>query len=154
MGIGKKIGMIVLGYLVIGGLIALTQLGLTKVFEPPCNGIPLHTLWADFRGRDMLDEPEALDARRTGKYDEPFMFYAFRLVRGLARWLPDLYQHVIAGDMTVRNYLLGGFVCYTGFPLPYGFSSESTKESGKAPDDSGVTTHDVWTEDKGTRKPQ
>ena len=67
----------------------------------------------------MLDVHGALDTPHTGKHDEPFIFYVFRRGRGLARWLPDLYQQVIAGDMTVRNYLLGGFVCYIGFPLPY-----------------------------------
>ena len=151
MGIGQKIGVIVVGYCVIGGLLALTQLGLTKVFEPPCHGISWHTLWADFRGRDMLDVHEALDARHTGKRDEPFIFYVSRLVR----WLPDLYQHVIAGDMTVQNYLLGGFVCCTGFPLPYGFSSEPlAKEAGNTLEEPAITTHDVWTEEKGARKPQ
>jgi hypothetical protein len=69
-------------------LLALTQLGLSKVFEPPCNGIILHTLWTDFRRRDMLDVHEALDARHTGKRDEPFIFYVSRLARDLARWLP------------------------------------------------------------------
>jgi hypothetical protein len=57
--------------------------------------------------------------------------------------------------MTVRNYLLGGFVCYTGFPLPYGFSSESpAQETGKTLEEPAITTHDVWTEEKGARKPQ
>ena len=51
MRIGKSIGVIVLGYFVIGGLIALTQLGITKLFEPPCHGIVLHTLWAHFPRR-------------------------------------------------------------------------------------------------------
>jgi hypothetical protein len=145
VGIGKIIGVIVIGYFVIGGLLAFTQLGMTKLFEPPCHGIVLHTLWADFPRR--LDAYEALQ----GKSEGPLVF---GLVRGLARWLPDLYQHVIAGDMTVRNYLLGGFVCYTGFPLPYGFSSEPPKESGNKPDDAEITKHDVWTEEKGARKPQ
>ena len=154
MGIGQKIGVIVVGYCVIGGLLAFTQLGMTKVFEPPCHGIALHTLWADFRGRDMLDVPEVLDARHTGKRDEPFLFHVSRLARGLARWLPDLYQHVIAGDMTVQSYLLGGFVCYTGFPLPYGLSAESPKASRNRPDEPAITTHDVWTEEEGARKMQ
>jgi hypothetical protein len=145
MRIGKTIGVIVVGYFVIGGLLALTQLGMTKLFEPPCNGIVLHTLWADSPGR--LDAYEALQGKREGPL-------VFGLARSLVRWLPDLYQHVIAGDMTVRNYLLGGFVCYTGFPFPYGFSSDSPKESGNKPDDAEITTHDVWTEEKGARKPQ
>ena len=55
--------------------------------------------------------------------------------------------------MTVRNYLLGGFVCYTGFPLPYDFSAASPEVSGNTPDESAITTHDVWTEEKGARKP-
>jgi hypothetical protein len=154
MGVGQKIGAMVIGYCVLGGLLALTQLGLSKLFEPPCHGIPLHTLWADFRARDMLDVHDALEARHTGKHDEPFIAYVFRLVRGLARWLPDLYQHVITGDMTVQNYLLGGFACYTGFPLPSGFSAESPQESGNTPDEPAIITHDVWTEEKGVRKPQ
>jgi len=33
--VGKRIGVIVIGSFVIGGLIALTQPGLTKVREPP-----------------------------------------------------------------------------------------------------------------------
>jgi hypothetical protein len=145
MRIGKKIGVLVIGYFVIGGVIALTQLGMTKVFEPPCNGIALHTLWADFPRR--LEGHEVLQGKREKSL-------IFGLGRGLAQWLPDLYQHLIAGDMTVRNYLLGGFVCYTGVPLLYGFSSESTRESGNKPDDAEITKHDVWTEEKGARKPQ
>jgi hypothetical protein len=140
MQMGKTIGVIVLGYFVIGGLLTLTQLGLTKLFEPPCNGIVLHTLWAHFPRR--LEDHEILQ----GKREDPRLF---GLVRGLARWLPDLYQQVITGDMTVRNYLLGGFVCYTGFPLPYG----SSQEPGNKPEEPEITRHDVWTEEKGSRKP-
>lgn len=156
MKIGKRIGFIIIGYFAIGGLIALTQLGLSKLFEPPCNGIPLHTLWTDFRGRDMLDDLERLQATAEGKQgDESLVFYVFRFGRGLARWLPDLYREVIVGDMTVQNYLLGGFQCYTGFPLPHGFAPEAAPESGNKPEDSDISKHDIWQEgdSKGARKP-
>jgi hypothetical protein len=110
MEIGKKVGSVVIGYLVIGGLIALTQLGLTKLFEPPCSGTIVHTLWTDFPKR--LDDSEVL----AGKREDPL---AFGLVRGLVQWLPDLYQEVIAGDMTVRDYLLGGYKCVAAKALQF-----------------------------------
>jgi len=103
---------IVIGYFVIGGLIALTQLGLTKVFEPPCNGTPIHTLWAGFRQDGSVDLSDRLVATREGKpADEPLLVYAVRVGLRLAQWLPDLYREVIVGDMTVRDYLLGGYQC-------------------------------------------
>lgn len=110
MKIGNALVSIVIGYFVIGGLIALTQLGLTKLFEPPCNGTIVHTLWADFPQR--VDDFDALQ----GKKDESLIF---GLVRGVAQWLPDLYQEVIVGDMTVRDYLLGGYKCVAASPISW-----------------------------------
>jgi len=104
---GKKIRGLVIGYFAIGALIAVTQLGLVNLFEPDCAGKVVHTLWVDF--------PKGLDHREAS--------LIFGLARGLARWLPDLYQEVIAGDMTVRNYLLGGYKCVAAkaFQFPPGF---------------------------------
>jgi hypothetical protein len=118
MKIGKAIGFVVIGYFAIGALIGLTQLGLTKLYEPPCNGTAVHTLWADFPKR--LEDYEVLQ----GKVEESVIF---GFTRGLVRWLPDLYTEVVAGDMTVRNYLLGGFRCYPAVPLPQRVLPGSTK---------------------------
>jgi hypothetical protein len=99
---GNTLVAVVIGYFVIGGLIALTQLGLTKLFEPPCHGTVVHTLWEDFPKQSS--DYDALQ----GKKDDSLIF---GLARGLVQWLPDFYQEVIAGDMTVRDYLLGGYTC-------------------------------------------
>ena len=114
MGIGEKIRSIVIGYFVIGTLIGLTQLGLTKLFEPPCNdGRVEHILWRDYGWR-IIDITEDLRRPLPGeqaKHAEPPMQFYFRIGRGLARWLPDLYREVITGEMKVRDYLLGGYQC-------------------------------------------
>ena len=81
---------IIVGYLAIGIVIGLGQLGLSKLFEPPCNGQIEHRLWQ--------------------AYDK-------HLILGAARWMPDLYDHLIAGDMTIKDYLLGGYRCITHVPL-------------------------------------
>ena len=151
---GKTIGVIVVGYCLIGGLIHLTQLGLSSLFTPPCNGIIVQTLWADVPRR--RDDNARLQDRLEGKPDSSLIVDIFRLGRVLVRWLPDLYQEVLAGDMTVRNYLLGGFQCYTGFPLPYDVPPGATKASGKTSGaETDITTHDVWQGDKaqGVRQP-
>jgi hypothetical protein len=88
---GDNIGFAVTGYLTIGVVIGLTQLGLSKLFEPPCSGIAKHTLWE----RD---------------YSEATHFL-WRAGSSVVQWLPDLYSQVFKGDMTVRDYLLGGYHC-------------------------------------------
>lgn len=88
---GDNIGFAVAGYLAVGAIIGLTQLGLNKLFEPPCSGIVKHALWE--RGH-----PE----------DTHFLW---RAGSSVVQWLPDLYSRVLKGDMTVRDYLLGGYRC-------------------------------------------
>jgi len=88
---GDNIGFAVAGYLAVGAIIGLTQLGLNKLFEPPCSGIVKHALWE--RGH-----PE--DAH-----------FLWRAGSSVVQWLPDLYSRVLKGDMTVRDYLLGGYRC-------------------------------------------
>ena len=88
---GDNIGFAVTGYLAIGVVIGLTQLGLNKLFEPPCGGIVKHTLWE--RG-----------------YSEDTHFL-WRAGSSVVQWLPDLYSRVLKGDMTARDYLLGGYHC-------------------------------------------
>jgi|RhiMethySRZTD1v2_1073278.scaffolds.fasta_scaffold352893_1 hypothetical protein len=122
MKIGNVFASIVIGYLVIGGLIGLTQLAMTKLFEPPCNGTIVHTLWADFPQR--LDDSEIL----AGKREESLIF---GLVRGLAQWLPNLSRKVITGDMTVRDYLLGGYKCVATSPISWPKSITPLPESMK-----------------------
>ncbi|MEZ5584956.1 MAG: hypothetical protein R3F37_21280 [Candidatus Competibacteraceae bacterium] len=80
----------VIGYLSIGVVIGLTQLGLNKVFAPPCNGIVKHTLWE----RDF----------------SPDTHFLLRVGLNVAQWLPDLYFQLVKGDMATRDYLLGGFI--------------------------------------------
>ena len=79
---GDNIGFAVAGYLAVGAIIGLTQLGLNKLFEPPCSGIVKHALWE--RGH-----PE----------DTHFLW---RAGSSVVQWLPDLYSRVLKGDMTVR----------------------------------------------------
>ncbi len=87
----NNIGFAITGYLAIGVVIGLTQLGLNKLFEPPCSGVVKHTLWE--RG-----------------YSEDTHFL-WRAGSSVAQWLPDLYSRVLKGDMTARDYLLGGYHC-------------------------------------------
>ncbi|MEZ5581375.1 MAG: hypothetical protein R3F37_00015 [Candidatus Competibacteraceae bacterium] len=75
---------IVVGYLAIGLAIGLSQAGLAKLFEPPCKGQVEHILW------------------------QP---YEKNIVLGAASWIPDLYTHLITGEMSLRDYLLGGYLC-------------------------------------------
>jgi hypothetical protein len=75
---------IVIGYLAIGFVVLLSQAGLAKLFEPPCKGQVEHVLW----------QP----------YEE-------NIILGAASWIPDLYTHLITGEMSLRDYLLGGYLC-------------------------------------------
>jgi hypothetical protein len=88
---GNNIGFAITGYLAIGVVIGLTQLGLNKLFEPPCSGVAKHVLWE--RG-----------------YSEDTHFLV-RAGSSVLQWLPDLYSRVLKGDMTARDYLLGGYHC-------------------------------------------
>jgi hypothetical protein len=136
---GDNIGFAVTGYLAIGVIIGLTQLGLNKWFEPPCSGIAKHTLWE--RG-----------------YSEDTHFL-WRAGSSVVQWLPDLYSRVLKGDMTAWDYLLGGYRCEPfvapklTFPSPlnnsFGFpkttisgslgrSSELPSLSGKPLETSGL----------------
>ena len=100
-----------IGYLVIGALIAVTQLWLSKVFKPQCAGVAEHILWQHFDWPNP-DTYEVLRGTRTGQHPErPTIIHVLGIGLGLARWLPDLYQEVITGDMDMRSYLLGGHRC-------------------------------------------
>lgn len=134
---GDNIGFAVTGYLAIGVVIGLVQLGLNKLFEPPCSGIVKHTLWE----RDHSEDAHLL----------------WRAGSSVLQWLPDLYSRVLNGDMTARDYLLGGYHCELAvapkpaFPSPPnsfglpkttipggpGRSSELPSQSGKPLETSG-----------------
>lgn len=88
---GDNIGFAVTGYLAIGVVIGLTQLGLNKLFEPPCSGIAKHTLWERGHSEDT--------------------HFLWRAGSSVVQWLPDLYSRVLKGDMTAWDYLLGGYRC-------------------------------------------
>lgn len=102
---GDNIGSAVTGYLAIGVVIGLTQLGLSKLFEPPCSGIVTHTLW------------ERGDSKDT--------HFLWRAGSSVVQWLPDLYSQVLKGDMTARDYLLGGYHCEPSVVLRPAVSSLS-----------------------------
>lgn len=112
---GNMLRSLVVGYFLIGAAIGITQLSLSKVFEPPCNGTIVHTLWTGFPKR--LDDSEVL----AGKSEEPL---TFGLARGLVRWLPGLYSELIVGDMSLRDYLLGGYQCRPAVAFPSDFPSQ------------------------------
>ncbi len=88
---GDKINFAVTSYLTIGVVIGLTQFSLNKLFEPPCSGIVKHTLW-----------------KRGDSEDTHFLW---QVGSNVVQWLPDLYSTLVKGDMTVRDYLLGGYHC-------------------------------------------
>ncbi len=88
---GDKINFAVTSYLTIGVVIGLTQLSLNQLFEPPCSGIVKHTLW-----------------KRGNSEDTHFLW---QVGSNVVQWLPDLYSTLVKGDMTVRDYLLGGYHC-------------------------------------------
>jgi hypothetical protein len=134
MRMGKKIGLIVASYLVIGGLVELTQLGVSKLMAPPsCNGLAVYTLLGNFsRGIDV-EQPNGKEK------PESLTSYIFRFGRSLTLWLPDHLQQIISGDMTVRNYSMGGFRC-----VNYPFTSSS--ESLPPIEEPEITKHDVWGE--------
>lgn len=152
MKISKRIGLIVVGYFVTGALLSLTQLGLSKLFESPsCNGIPAYVLLASY-SRDAIDL-ENLQKTGTEK-PESLQRYLLRFGRSLARWLPILFQEVVVGKMTARNYLIGGFRCYNYpfTPSSEGLPPKVLQNEFKEP----IEAHDVWkTEDvpKDSRKP-
>jgi len=91
----KVIQSIVVTYFVIGISIGLTQVGLSKIFEPACNGTVKHSLWE-------YGPSGTSDGLQGG------IGALWQLGVGLASWLPDLYQQLITGDMALRDYLLGG----------------------------------------------
>jgi len=102
MHMGTFIRSSVVGYLAIGAILGLIQLGLTKTFEPPCGGRVEHTLWEHYPKwkHDLGDK---------GEQHAPN--FLIKLGLAVARWLPDLYHEVISGEMHVRDYLLGGYRC-------------------------------------------
>jgi hypothetical protein len=98
MGMSNRFGSVVFGYFLIGAAIGVTQLSFSTVFEPPCAGVVDHTLWKHYEVTSNSDYPSG-----SG--------FLMRLGLGAARWLPDLYDELIVGDMTFRDYLLGGYRC-------------------------------------------
>lgn len=136
---GDNIGFAVTGYLAIGVVIGLVQLGLNKLFEPPCSGIAKHALWERGHSEDT--------------------HFLWRAGSSVVQWLPDLYSRVLKGDMTAWDYLLGGYRCEPfvapkpvfpapldnsfGFPkttIPGGLGrpSELPSLSSKPPETSGL----------------
>jgi hypothetical protein len=132
-------------------LIGLTQLGLSKHIEaPPCNGIPVYALLENFRrGINGEDPPE----HRTEKA-ESLPRYLARVGGGLVLWLPDHLKEIKSGDMTLRNYSIGGFRC---FNYPFTSSSESLPPVGVGDtptEESEITKHDIWGEQGGSQEPK
>jgi hypothetical protein len=123
---GKKIAVIVVSYLAIGGVIGLTQLGMSKVMAPPpCNGLPVYTLLENFRR--SIDIDELLQNRK--QRPESLPSYYFRFGRSLTLWLPDHLQEITDRDMSLRNYAMGGFRC-VNYPFTSSSQSLPSQESG------------------------
>jgi len=141
MTLAKKIGLIVVGYLTIGGLVGLTQLGMSNLLAPPsCNGIPVHTLLNNFRRNIAVDE---LPNNRTQR-PESLVSYSLRFSRSLALWLPDHLKEISAGNMTLLNYSIGGLRCMS-YPVTSSPESAVSKESeNSATEEPEITKHDVW----------
>jgi hypothetical protein len=107
---------LMIGYLIIGGMILAVQLFLPKLFEPECPfGRIRHTLTDKYLPR--RDPVEELEKTRAGRRDPPWYF---GVGLGVARWLPDFYQQVFAGDTSFRDYLLGGYQCSRIMDIPKG----------------------------------
>jgi hypothetical protein len=81
MKVGKVIRGVLVAYLAVGVAVVLGQAIATSVMEPECPGLARHTL---------------LEGSR---------------VRQIVTWLPDFYRETIRGEMTLKNYLLGGLQC-------------------------------------------
>ena len=116
MEIGKRTGVIVIGPFVIGGLIALAQLGLTKVRQPPWNGTLIRTLRAGFRKNENVDPSERLGATREGRpADEPLLVYAanpdFSRHSGCRISLPLWVGDMLAQGEVKRGPLVDGALC-------------------------------------------
>jgi hypothetical protein len=140
MRIGKKIGLIVASYLVVGGLIGLIQLGISRLIAPPaCNGIAVYTLLENFSRRIGVEE--LLENRK--EKSESLASYIFRFGRSLTLWLPDHLKEIAGGEMTLRNYSMGGFRC---FNYPFKSSSESLPPMDKPIEEPEITKHDIWGE--------
>ena len=106
MNIGDAAKAFIVGYLAIGVVVLIAQWGLSKWFEPPCLGSVQYTIRERYFPR--FDTTDQLSKTMRGERDLPWYFGASL---GVLRWLPDLYHEVIAGDMKVRDYLLGGYRC-------------------------------------------
>ena len=113
---GKAIGALMIGYLVIGGLIFVIQLAMPKISEPTCFGRVKHVLTDRyFPPRDDLD---ALVKTRTGKKDITDSSWILRVGLQAVQWLPDLYREVITGAMPASDYLRGGYKCHPIVDVP------------------------------------
>lgn len=92
---------IIIGYIVIGILIPVVQNKLSDIFEQKCNGIAEYTLLEYYRSCSQL---EILEKKCN---DDGILYPA----TGVVMWLPNLWKNLIAGDMTVKDYLVGGYKC-------------------------------------------
>lgn len=105
----KPILAVVLGYFAIGAAILGVQIIAPKIFQPECVGIVKHRLTDRyFPPRSALDE---LEKTRTGKKDITDVSWLLRVAMNSAQWLPDFGREVIAGEMRLGSYLLGGYEC-------------------------------------------
>ncbi len=106
-------------YVVIGILIPALQLGLSSLFQPSCPGIPRHTLWEYYA---TCNEQASLAGQCSNKG------WAIRATTGVVMWLPDVLRKVVFGDMSFKNYLIGGYECTSA-----NFSKGSSQADALAP---------------------
>jgi hypothetical protein len=95
-------------YIGIGLAVLAMQVAAAKYLErPACVGGLSHMLID--RVFPPVDDTTILMNTTQGKREEPLLP---RLVLQAIRWAPDLYSHVVAGDMRLRDYIRGGAVCH------------------------------------------
>jgi hypothetical protein len=98
------------GFIGIGVALLAVQVGAAKYLAPPsCGGYITHHLVDPYF-------PRVDDAAALSGVSAPPLTYS--LVVKVVRWLPDLYTEVLAGDMSVGDFLRGGPVCHPPFKFP------------------------------------
>jgi hypothetical protein len=113
---GKVIGSLAISYFIIGGVIFGSQLALSTFLDPVCIGAEQHRLLDRyFPPRNQIHE---LEKTRTGKRDIGDVSWILKSGLHVTQWLPDLYREVIAGTMSARSYLFGGYTCHPRMDIP------------------------------------
>ena len=112
---GKILGVLLVSYLAIGALVFTVQAALPRLVKPGCPGDgSLARTEYTLTGRYFppRNDTDVLRKTRTGEKDITEIPWIFRVGFHVVQWLPDLYREVIAGDMSLGGYFLGGYKCH------------------------------------------